>query len=82
MIKHIYLSCGRRDASPLTDELAEWFATNQIMATVLCYGITPKQHEGFVVMLLPGEVPPLVLEKLKQDSDILDYVVYDATVPQ
>jgi hypothetical protein len=79
-MQHLYLSCLARYASVLAEELTDLFAANKT-ATILSYGITPKQPEGFVVTAWPSGIPPKFLEKLKRDSNILEYVVYDDTPP-
>ena len=72
----LLIVCHRRDLDALVDVLADW----KDKATIVLYGYTHKQQEGFILMHWNQPLPkPFQLHQLQQDQGILDYLVYDLT---
>ena len=64
-------------AGELADHFSDQFETENTPASILLYGITPKQHEGFLVVLWTPTVPKEVRQDLLNNSEIKDMVIYD-----
>jgi len=71
----LYLSCPPRSALPLVDELMDVLVAAQVPARVLKYGVTTKAHEGFMMIVSLQEFPHTFIERLRQDEEIMDYVL-------
>ncbi len=54
------------------------FAENEAV-TVVDWGCSYKQEQGYIVLEWTNEVDPTFLHQLDADTDVLDYCVY--TVP-
>jgi hypothetical protein len=61
----------------LADETERRLASCGSPATVLGYGITTKQADGFVLVEAARGVPPAVYEWMNGEGDILSYTVND-----
>jgi hypothetical protein len=61
----------------LADETERRLASGGSPATVLGYGITTKQADGFVLVEAARGVPPAVYEWMNEEGDILSYSVND-----
>jgi len=57
------------------DELMDVLVAAQVPARVLKYGVTTKAHEGFMMIVSPQEFPHTFIERLRQDEEIMDYVL-------
>lgn len=71
----LLILCQRRDLAHLVDVLADWHDEGEIV----CYGYSNKMQDGFILMQWKGPLDEGFQQKqLKDDSGIIDYVVYDA----
>ncbi len=46
-------------------------------ATIVLYGITNKEHVGFILIRWTSPIPASFLDRLGTDVDVIDYVPYD-----
>jgi hypothetical protein len=67
--------CPKRALNAIVDELEDW---KQEGVQVKLYGITPKAHDGFILMEWSKPIPESFQTKLQVDDDILDYLTIDA----
>ena len=73
-IQALVLLCQKRDIDHLLDFLEDYAED----ASIVKYGYTSKQQDGFIAMHWYKPMPFNFQEmQLKQDTGILDYVVYD-----
>jgi hypothetical protein len=69
--------CKSRERESILDELEDWKAEG---ATVLLSGITNKTGDGFIFLKWDRPVPELFHTKMKEDSDILDYIAFSTNI--
>ena len=67
--------CSKRQVRAIVDEFEDW---KQGGAEVQLYGITAKADDGFLLLAWNKPIPERFLEKLKDDEDILDYLLYES----
>jgi len=76
-VQALVLVCQKRDIDHLLDFLEDYAED----ASIVKYGYTSKQQDGFIVMHWHKPMPFNFQEmQLKQDTGIIDYVVYDLPV--
>src|SRR5712692_3781954 len=68
---------GLRTVWAFADEIEDHFAAQGIPATILLYGVSMKRHDGFLLAQSARGIPPEFIRWLRDDEDILDFVVYD-----
>ncbi len=73
------VTCNKRELEKIVDEFADW--KDEGLAVKL-YGVTAKARDGFVLLEWSKPIPARFAAKLKQDTDMLDYLIYDAPGPQ
>ena len=76
-MQQVFLLCNSRHVQEMVEELTRWLTYYHSPATILVYGITPKEHQGFMVMAWEEKVSPAFKEHITQDWEIVDFVVYD-----
>jgi hypothetical protein len=62
----------------LVDELQDWKAEG---ANIFLYGITDKANEGFIILEWGKPIPELFSKKLREDSDIVDFILLGKNIP-
>ncbi len=70
--------CVKRHLDALVDELQDWKAEG---ASIFLYGITNKAHEGFIILEWGKPTPPRFSQKLREDPDIVDFLVLGKNIP-
>lgn len=70
------LTCFKQQLHALVDELGDWEGEG---VQIKHYGITSKTKDGFILLEWNCPVPERFHYKLKQDEDVIDYLVYDAS---
>ena len=70
-------SADRVTLSNLVQELGYRFIEAACAATILLYGVTPKQQYGFVIIEAMRGITPALLAWLQRDLRIVEYTVYD-----
>lgn len=66
--------CLKRQMSALVDEYSDWQPEG---AKVQHYGHTQKVTDGYIVIHWSKTIPMLFVQKLYEDQDVIDYLVYD-----
>jgi len=70
----LLILCQRRELQPLLEAFEEWDEE----ATIVLYGYTSKECDGFILMHWNQLIPIGFQDKqLKADPGIMDYLVYD-----
>lgn len=77
--QHAFLTCppDRTMVSQLADEAEHRLTEAGGIATILSYGIAPKQKNGYIVLDAARGVPLAFFSWLREEPDVLDYIVYD-----
>jgi len=75
----MFVSCFKRMLNAIVDEFGDW---KQEGAEVRLYGITAKADDGFILLAWNKPIPQQFLDKLNDDEDILDYLIYEPTCEQ
>ena len=76
-MQQVFLLCCSRHVQELVEEVIRWLTYYHSPATIFLYGITPKQHNGFMVIAWEENVSPAFKEHITQDWEIVDFVIYD-----
>jgi hypothetical protein len=71
---------GLREIRALVDELEDLLQAAGMKVSILKYGMTSKERQSFLVLTCDEGIPPSFESKLQRDSDIADYVIYDALI--
>lgn len=79
-MQDMFLTCNPRWVRSLADEITDVLIEQHAEATILLYGITTKQKEGFLVIEWEETVPNAFRERMAHDQDITDFVIYDVPV--
>lgn len=75
MLKMMLVTCSKRELQTIVEEYGDW---DDEGLTVQLYGLTEKAENGFIFMEWSKPIPEQFYTTLKEDGDIIDYVVYDA----
>jgi hypothetical protein len=75
-MQEIFIVCPQQRAYLIGEALQRQFEREQEPATVVQYGTTDKQEQGFVVLEFAEVVPVPFLASLKVRPDIVDHTVY------
>lgn len=73
-------TCHKRELYDLVDEFDDW--VHDGFFRIVLYGATQKAHDGFILIEWLQPVPESFYHKLRQDSGITDYLVYEEPNPQ
>jgi hypothetical protein len=73
--------CNKRHVQSLVEEFTDWKAKAGIELEILLYGITHKNHDGFLLLELKQPLPEGVYTNLVIDTDIVDYIKYTLPPP-
>ena len=78
----VFVLCAhdRHILTSLLDNIPRLIKAQGRSATVLLYGILPKQRDGFLVIKADQGVPAPVVQRLKEGRDnneIIDFVIYN-----
>lgn len=72
--------CQKRELYDIVDEFDDW--VHDGFFRIVLYGATLKAHDGFLLIEWLKSIPEMFYHKLKQDSGITDYLIYEAPSPQ
>ncbi len=75
--KMMLVTCYKRYVESFVSEFGDWAPEG---AEVKLFGYTNKISEGFVLLQWNEPIPPRFFKKLKEDSDVIDYLTYDASL--
>jgi hypothetical protein len=76
MMQDIHIQCHRERVEALAEEYKQEFQGTDAVA-LIDWGHTRKLEQGFVVLEWDGEVDEAFLERLHDDTQIIDYDVYN-----
>lgn len=79
MTMMMFVSCLKREVRAIADEFDDW---KQEGLEVRLYGITPKANDGFLLLNWNKPIPERFFDKLKEDEDILDYLIFEPAFVQ
>ncbi len=74
----ILILCVKRQMELLVDELQDWKAEG---ANIFLYGITDKAAHGFIMLEWGKPIPERFTQKMREDTDVIDYVVLGKNIP-
>jgi hypothetical protein len=74
----VFILCVKRQLESLVDEMQDW---KEEGANVFLYGVTDKANEGFIILEWGKPVPERFSKKLREDPDIVDFVVFGKNIP-
>lgn len=75
----MFVSCLKREVRAIADEFEDW---KQEGLEVRLYGMTAKAIIGFLLLAWHKPIPEQFFDKLKDDEDILDYLIYEPAFEQ
>ena len=70
--------CGKRHLETIVQEFEDWKQEGRAL-TIVCYGITQKANDGFLLLEVPQPLPEGVYTNLVLDEEIVDYVLLNTT---
>ncbi len=70
--------CIKRQLESIVEEIQDWKAEG---VKIFLYGITNKAHEGFLILEWGKPVPERFSKKLREDPDIVDFLVLGKNIP-
>jgi hypothetical protein len=70
--------CAKRQLDSLVDEMDDWKDEG---AKVFLSGITNKASSGFLFLEWGKPIPVRFRQKLRDDPDITDYLVFGTSLP-
>jgi hypothetical protein len=70
----VVILCLKRHLSALAQEYADWGADG---AKVQHYGYTQKVTDGCIVLEWRKKIPERFVQKLYEDDDVIDFLLYD-----
>ena len=76
--KMMLVTCFKRYVESFAKEFGDWAPEG---VEVKLFGYTSKISEGFVLLHWNEPIPPRFFKKLREDSDVIDYLTYDVSLP-
>jgi len=70
--------CEKRHLETIVQEFEDWKQEGRALA-IVCYGITQKANDGFLLLEVQPPLPEGVYTNLVLDEGIVDYVLLNMT---
>ncbi len=74
----LFILCVKQQLAAIVEEMQDWKAEG---AKIFLYGITNKAAYGFLILEWGKPIPDLFVKKLREDTDVIDYVVLGKDIP-
>ena len=75
----LLVTCTKRYLTTIVEEFSDHLTAIDGAALVL-YGITNKEQVGFILIKWTTPIPAPFTERLRTDTDVIDYIPYDAAL--
>lgn len=80
-MQDLFILCPWTGTTTLVRAIQEQLQGKEDMAEVLAHGMSSKQGQGFILLAWRGNVPETVINQLRDNSSITDFIVCDVVDP-
>ena len=70
--------CVKPQLESIVEEMQDWKGEG---AKIFLYGVTNKASYGFIILEWGKSIPERFTQKLREDTDVIDYLVFGQNIP-